>query len=64
MRRYACFFARVRWGSKAADLKTSSWIPALVAPGFATEFVHPMLDRSVCRMSESQLRAAARDLLV
>jgi hypothetical protein len=64
MRRYACFFARVRWGSKAADLRTSSWIPALVVPGFATGFVHHVLDRSVCRMSDSQLRAAARGLLV
>jgi hypothetical protein len=39
MRRYAWLSSESDGGSKAADLRTS-WIPVLVAPGFATEFVH------------------------
>jgi hypothetical protein len=35
----------------------------LVALGFATGFIHYLLDRSVYRMSDPQVRAAARGLL-
>jgi hypothetical protein len=51
------------FGAIAAALRTSSWVPALVAFGFATGFIHYLLDRSVFRMSDPQVRAAARGLL-
>jgi hypothetical protein len=51
------------FGAIATGLRTSSWVPALVALGFATGFVHYLLDRSVYRMSDPQVRAAARGLL-
>jgi hypothetical protein len=52
------------FGAIAAGLRTSSWVPALVAAGFATGFMHYLLDRSVYRMSDPRVRAAARGLLV
>ena len=51
------------FGALAAGLRTSSWVPALVALGFATGFVHYLLDRSIYRMSNPQVRAAASGLL-
>jgi len=51
------------FGAIAAGLRTSSWVPALIALGFATGFVHYLLDRSVYRMSDPQVRTAARGLL-
>jgi len=51
------------FGAIATGLRTSSWVPALIALGFATGFVHYLLDRSVYRMSDPQVRAAARGLL-
>ena len=51
------------FGAFAEGLRTSSWVPALVAMGFATGFVHYLLDRSVFRMSDPRVRAAARGLL-
>jgi hypothetical protein len=51
------------FGTIATALRTSSWVPALVALGFATGFIHYLLDRSVYRMSDPQVRAAARGLL-
>jgi len=50
------------FGAIATQLRTSSWVPALVALGFATGFIHYLLDRSVYRMSDPQVRAAARGL--
>lgn len=52
------------FGSIATGLRTSSWVPALLALGFATGFVHYLLDRSVYRMSSPQVRMAACGLLV
>jgi hypothetical protein len=52
------------FGAVTAGLRTSSWVPALVAVGFATGFVHYLLDRSVYRMSDPRVRAAACGLLV
>ena len=52
------------FGSFATELRTSSWVPVLVAIGFATGFIHYLLDRSIYRMSDPQVRAAARGLLV
>jgi hypothetical protein len=51
------------FGAIATQLRTSSWVPALVALGFATGFIHYLLDRSVFRMSEPQVRIAAAGLL-
>jgi hypothetical protein len=51
------------FGAIATQLRTSSWVPALVALGFATGFIHYLLDRSVYRMSDPQVRAAALGLI-
>jgi TonB family protein len=51
------------FGALATQLRTSTWVPALVALGFATGFIHYLLDRSVYRISNPQVRAAARGLL-
>jgi len=51
------------FGAVATGLRTSSWVPALVALGFATGFLHYLLDRGVYRLSDPQVRAAARGLL-
>ena len=51
------------FGELATGLRTSSWVPMLVALGFATGFIHYLLDRSVYRMSNPEVRRAARGLL-
>lgn len=51
------------FGAFATALRTSSWVPALVALGFATGFIHYLLDRSVYRFSNADVRAAASGLL-
>src|SRR6266513_4164273 len=51
------------FGALATQLRTSIWVPALVALGFATGFIHYLLDRSVYRMSDPQVRAAASGLI-
>jgi hypothetical protein len=51
------------FGAIATQLRTSSWVPALVALGFATGFIHYMLDRSVYRLSNPQVRTAACGLV-
>ena len=51
------------FGALATQLRTSTWVPALLALGFATGFIHYLLDRSVYRMSNPQVRAAASGLV-
>jgi len=51
------------FGALATQLRTSSWVPALLALGFASGFIHYLLDRSVFRMSEPGVRIAAAGLL-
>ena len=51
------------FGQVATALRTSAWVPLLVAFGFATGFIHYLLDRNIYRMSDPQVRAAARGLL-
>jgi hypothetical protein len=51
------------FGHFAAGLRTSAWLPALLALGFASGFVHYLLDRSVFRLSDPDVRSAARGLL-
>jgi hypothetical protein len=57
------FYGERIFGAVATQLRTSSWLPALVALGFATGFMHYLLDRSVYRFSNPEVRAAARGLL-
>jgi hypothetical protein len=51
------------FGAFAEQLRSSAWVPALLAIGFATGFVHYLLDRNVYRMSDPRVRSAARGLL-
>ena len=51
------------FGAIATQLRTSNWIPALVALAFATGFIHYLLDRSVYRMWDPRVRAAAWGLV-
>lgn len=51
------------FGALAEGLRTSSWVPALLALGFAAGFIHYLLDRGVYRMSDPEVRAAAQGLL-
>src|SRR4029450_3352370 len=58
----SCYGDRI-FGSLAVQLRSSTWLPALLALGFATGFIHSLLDRSVYRMSDPQVRAAASGLI-
>src|SRR5262245_9032567 len=51
------------FGALATQLRISTWLPVLLALGFATGFIHYLLDRSVYRMSDPQVRAAASGLI-
>ncbi|HYJ41008.1 MAG TPA: hypothetical protein VEW08_09470 [Steroidobacteraceae bacterium] len=57
------FYGDRIFGAAAEQLRTSSWVPGIVAIAFATGFVHYLLDRNVFRMSDPRVRAAARGLL-
>lgn len=57
------YYADRIFGALATGLRTSSWVPALLALGFSTGFVHYLLDRSVYRLSDPEIRSAARGLL-
>jgi hypothetical protein len=51
------------FGAVVTGLSTSSWVPALLALGLSTGFIHYLLDRSVYRLSDPRVRLAARGLL-
>jgi len=51
------------FGMLAVELRESQWVPALLALGFTTGFMHYWLDRAVYRMSRPAVRIAARGLL-
>ncbi len=51
------------FGALAAGLRNSVWVPALLALGFATGFLHYLLDRAVYRFSDPKVRAAAGALM-
>ena len=57
------YYAERIFGSFATALRTSAWVPALVALGLATAFLHYWLDRAVYRFSDPRVRQAARGLL-
>ena len=62
-RQQETFYGDRIFGAIATQLRTSSWVPALVALGFASGFIHYLLDRSIYRMSDPEVRKAARGLL-
>jgi len=51
------------FGAFAVALRESVWVPALLALGFASGFLHYWLDRAVYRFSDPDVRVAARGLL-
>jgi hypothetical protein len=51
------------FGEAALWLRTSPLVPALLALGFATGFIHYVLDRAAFRFSSPEVRQAARGLL-
>jgi hypothetical protein len=51
------------FGTLAVELRESEWVPALLALGFTTGFLHYWLDRAVFRLSRPAVRIAARGLL-
>ena len=56
------FYGDRIFGTFAVALRTSEWVPALVALGFTTGFMHYWLDRAVYRLSRPAVRMAARGL--
>jgi hypothetical protein len=50
-------------GAAAWWLRSSPLVPALLALGFATSFIHYLLDRAAFRFSSPDVRQAARGLL-
>lgn len=62
-RQEGMYYGERIFGGLAAALRTSSWVPALIALGFATGFNHYLLDRNVYRLSDPRVREAARGLL-
>lgn len=57
-------YAQRIFGRLATELRTSPWVPALVALGLTSAFLHYWLDRAVYRLSNARAREAARGLLV
>jgi hypothetical protein len=57
------FYGDRIFGAVASGLRASSWVPALLALGYATAFVHYLLDRATFRFSDPHVRDAARGLL-
>jgi hypothetical protein len=51
------------FGDAALWLRSSPLVPALVALGFATGFIHYLLDRAAFRFSSPEVKQAARGLL-
>jgi hypothetical protein len=51
------------FGQFATTLRTSPWVPALIALGLTSAFLHYWLDRAVYRLSNARTREAARGLL-
>jgi len=51
------------FGDAALWLRSSLFVPALLALGFASGFIHYLLDRAAFRFSSPDVRQAARGLL-
>ena len=56
-------FADRIFGQAALWLRSSPFVPALLALGFATSFIHYVLDRAAFRFSSPDVRQAASGLL-
>ena len=52
------------FGAAAWWLRSSPFVPVLLALGFATGFIHYLLDRAAFRFSSPDVRQAARELLL
>ncbi len=52
------------FGDAAWWLRSSPFVPALLAVGFASGFIHYLLDRAAFRFSSPEVRQAAQGLLV
>ena len=52
------------FGEAAWWLRSSPFVPALLALGFASGFIHYLLDRAAFRFSSQEVRQAARGLLI
>ena len=52
------------FGAAALWLRSSPFVPALLALGFAAGFIHYLLDRAAFRFSSPDVRQAARGLLM
>ena len=52
------------FGDAAWWLRSSPFVPALLALGFATGFIHYLLDRAAFRFSSPDVRQAARGLFL
>jgi hypothetical protein len=59
----ATYYGDRIFGAFAVGLRSSTWVPALLAIGFASGFIHYLLDRCIFRFSNPQIRSAARGLL-
>jgi hypothetical protein len=51
------------FGDVALWLRSSPYVPVLLAVGFASGFIHYLLDRAAFRFSSPDVRQAARGLL-
>ena len=56
-------YAERIFGDAARWLRSSPFVPALLALGFAAGFIHYLLDRAAFRFSSPDVRQAARGLL-
>ncbi len=56
-------YAERIFGDAARWLRSSPFVPALLALGFASGFIHYLLDRAAFRFSSPEVRQAARGLL-
>jgi hypothetical protein len=56
-------YAERIFGATAVWLRSSPLVPALLALGFATSFIHYVLDRAAFRFSSPDVRRAARGLI-
>jgi hypothetical protein len=57
------FYGDRIFGLAAEALRSSIWVPGLLALGFATGFVHYIHDRNIYRLSDPKVREAAKGLI-
>ena len=57
------FYGDRIFGLFASGLRTSALVPALIAMGFASGFLHYLFDRNIYRLSDPAVRQAAKGLL-